>query len=100
MPCLGRNLSDHCCYVLNEPCPFIERIDNQWSCQLRRETGSWDAAIADSRYHNGPGSPGFEFEKINCDNCKDYQCKECAQLENNKITQKQFEKLKFSGHRQ
>ena len=81
MQCFGRNFDDHCCYVKGKPCPFLEENsepDHRWSCQLRRETGSWDAAIADPRYNTGEGSPGFEFRNTLYKNCRDFQCKSCS----------------------
>lgn len=94
MECYGRNLSDHCCYIANKPCPFLEENSERgqrWSCQLRRETGSWDAAIADPRYNTGEGSPGHAFRNTPYKNCRDFQCKECALLERGEITQTEFE---------
>lgn len=95
MKCFGRNLSDHCCYIKGRPCPFLEENierDQRWSCQLRRETGSWEAAIADPRYDTGEGSPGHAFKNTYYKNCLTYQCKECDELERNEITKEEFDR--------
>jgi len=55
MRCLGRNLDEHCCWVDGKVCKFLEENTEpgyRWSCGLRRELGSWDAVITDSRYVN------------------------------------------------
>ena len=93
MQCFGRNNDDHCCYIKNEPCPFLEEnVDgNRWSCQLRRETGSWDAAILDPRYNTGEGSPGHRFAQMPYKNCRDYQCTKCGKLESGEWNQVEFD---------
>lgn len=93
MNCLGRNNPDHCCYVNGKPCPFLEENSEEgsrWSCGLRRELGSWDAVIRDSRY----APIGKFFSQFSYKNCKNYQCKECGSLENGDITQEQFNAIK------
>ncbi len=91
MKCFGRNLADHCCYIDGKPCPFLEREterDQKWSCQLRRETGSWAAAVADPRYTAADG-PGPYFRQFGYD-CETFQCHECGQLERGEITEEEF----------
>lgn len=85
MQCLGRNNDDHCCYINNEPCQFLEEnVDGfKWGCQLRRETGSWDAAVADPRYDNGEGSPGFHFKQFAYGDCRNFQCDACSKMDAN-----------------
>jgi hypothetical protein len=95
--CLGRNLADHCCYVDGRPCKFLEENTERglrWSCQLRRETGSWEAAVTDPRYNDGPDSPGQALRSVTYENCLDYQCRECTALEAGKITEDEFLRLK------
>ena len=102
MKCFGRNLPDHCCYINDKPCPFLEKNTKEeqlWSCQLRRETGSWEAAIVDPRYDTGEGSPGHAFRNTPYKNCEIFQCDECGQLERGEIDQTQYEALKSQGHR-
>jgi len=85
MGCKGRNNKDHCCYIAGKPCPFLERNTEKgfrWSCGLRRELGSWDAVIADPRYHSGAGSPGEAFKNTAYVNCKNYLCPGCGGDEN------------------
>ena len=96
MHCFGRNLDDHCCYVDGVPCPFLERNtdrDQKFSCQLRRQNGSWARAIADSRYTASRNSPGIFFKQFGYD-CATYQCAECQKLEAGTITQAEFIALK------
>jgi hypothetical protein len=53
MPCQGRNLDDHCCYIKGKVCQFLEENSEpgfRWSCGLRRELGDWDKVLADPRY--------------------------------------------------
>ena len=67
MRCFGRNFDDHCCYVNGAVCPFLEENSERgqrWSCQLRRETGSWSAAVADPRYTETKASPGPYFAQF------------------------------------
>ena len=97
MKCFGRNSPDHCCYIAGHLCPFLEENTERgqrWSCQLRRETGSWEAAIADPRYDTGEGSPGHAFRNTPYKNCLVFQCPECALLESGEITQVKFEERK------
>ena len=101
MKCFGRNIksaSGHCCYVNGVVCPFLERgteAGQDLSCQLRRETGSWDAAIADPRYTDRrANSPGRYFAQFAYQNCRDYQCTECGQFERGEITLQQFDDIK------
>ncbi len=97
MHCFGRNLADHCCYVNGEPCKFLESNKEPgmlWSCQLRRENGSWAAAIADPRYMEGDDAPGKAFEGTAYKNCAVFQCRECEALESGKITEEEFLELK------
>lgn len=100
MRCFGRNIKSatgHCCYVNGVVCPFLERgteTGQDLSCQLRRENGSWEAAIADPRYTRGRNSPGRVFAQFPYKNCKDYQCFECGQLERGEITQEEFDEIK------
>jgi hypothetical protein len=66
--CLGRNLDDHCCYVNNKPCKYLEENTEEgfrWSCGLRRELGSWDLVHKDPRYIDGPGRV-FMSKKMDC----------------------------------
>ncbi len=74
MKCLGRNLDDHCCYLNGKVCQFLEENIEEnfrWSCQLRRELGSWDAVLNDARYKEFV-EPEFDIvekrtgQKINC----------------------------------
>ena len=95
MECYGRNLKtdNHCCFVNGEPCKFLEEnteAGQRWTCQLRRETGSWDGAIADPRYFEEPNSPGEAFKDTPYKNCRDYQCRECGQLGRGEITEAEF----------
>ena len=102
MKCFGRNIKNpknHCCYVNGVECPFLEHgteVGQDLSCQLRRENGSWEAAIADPRYSRGKNSPGRVFAQFSYKNCKDYQCKECGQLERSEIDQVEFDRIKES----
>ena len=94
MKCFGRNNPNHCCYINSKPCPFLEENTVEgyrWSCKLRRETGSWKAAIADPRYFAGKNSPGEAFAKFSYKNCENFQCDECAKLERGEIDQVEFE---------
>ncbi len=94
MKCFGRNLADHCCYIDGKPCPFLEHNAEpgmKWSCQLRRETGSWAAAVADPRY-TAPGGPGEAFRPFGYD-CETFQCAECARLEAGEMTRAEFNSI-------
>ena len=69
--CQGRNLDDHCCYVGDKACEFLEENTEpgfRWSCGLRRELGDWDLVLIDQRYINGPGKV---FEPLGM-NCRDF----------------------------
>lgn len=77
MQCLGRNKSDHCCYVDGKPCVFLEENTVEgfrWSCGLRRELGSWAAVVADPRYQ-----PIKEYFAPFGYDCATYVCWECEQ---------------------
>ena len=53
MKCLGRNSSDHCCWIKGKICPFLEENTQpgyRWTCGLRRELGDWDLVLQDPRY--------------------------------------------------
>jgi len=94
MECFGRNLNDHCCYIEGKQCPFLEENTERgqrWSCQLRRETGSWDAAIADPRYTDGEKSPGRFFSRFSYKNCRDFQCKDCIEIKAGTMTLSEME---------
>ncbi len=68
MKCLGRNLEEHCCWVDGKVCPFLEESTEpefRWSCGLRRETGSLDAVLVDSRYKREV-QPKFRAKGMNC----------------------------------
>ena len=102
MRCFGRNLPDHCCYINNKPCPFLEENTEKgyrWTCRLRRESDSWDSVISNRIYDTGPGSPGYAFRDTTYKNCRDYQCKECGMLERGEISEAEYEILKAPGHR-
>jgi len=79
-------------------CPFLEHgteAEQLLSCQLRRETGSWEKAIADPRYTDGrKNSPGRFFAQFYYKNCQDYQCLECDQLERGEIDRAEFDRIK------
>ena len=95
MKCYGRNLNDHCCYVNNKPCPFLEeniQAGYRWSCKLRRKTGSWKATIVDPRYND----ISKIFAQYSYKNCKNYQCEDCGKLERGEINQQEFERLRAS----
>ena len=97
MKCLGRNLNEHCCWINNKVCKFLEEYSEpgfRWSCGLRRELGSWDAVIEDKRYMDGDDSPGRVFGKFAYKNCKNFQCGDCARLDQNEITPTQFAELR------
>lgn len=97
MQCYGRNTETHCCYVNGKPCKFLEESSERgqrWSCQLRRENGSWSKAIADPRYFEGRDSPGEAFKDTMYKNCEVFQCDECNMLERGVIDQAMFEYLK------
>lgn len=67
MPCLGRNLEKHCCWIKGAVCRFLEENTEpgyRWSCGLRRELGSWDAVLADPRYQQHVA--GSWADGINC----------------------------------
>lgn len=101
MKCFGRKLHDHCCYIDGKPCPFLEENTEpgqHWSCHLRRETGSWEKAIADPRYDTGLGSPGHAFKDTPYKNCLVFQCRECGQLERGEITEAKFLIIGNSKH--
>ena len=99
MKCFGRNISkdsNHCCWINGVECPFLERGTEKgqlYSCQLRREGGSWAAAIADRRYTETPESPGNVFAKFGYD-CETFQCPECGMLERGEIGQAEFVRMK------
>ncbi len=100
MKCHGRNFVNHCCYIAGKPCPFLERSSEpgqMWSCQLRRENGSWDKAIEDRRYNTGAGSPGYEFAKYEYKNCKDFQCAECEKIDARQLTLLEATKARGGG---
>lgn len=68
MKCLGRNLDEHCCWVNGKPCQFLEENTEpgqRWTCGLRRELGSWDAVLADSRYQTQV-QPLLRAKDMNC----------------------------------
>ncbi len=97
MNCFGRNTSKHCCYINGKPCKFLEENTvpgERWSCQLWRETGSWQAAIDDPRYKSGKPSesPGKYFEGFQYTNCRDYQCETCAAFERGDIDQAELDR--------
>jgi len=67
MKCKGRNLDEHCCWISDKVCEFLEENTEpgfRWSCGLRRELGSWDAVLEDPRYPTGSWAPGV--------NCRDW----------------------------
>jgi len=73
-------------------CPFLEENTEEgkrWSCQLRRENGSWAAAIRDRRYK----PIGKHFKQFGYD-CESYQCKECGQVERGEMTEIEFLELR------
>lgn len=101
MKCFGRNIENpngHCCFVNGSECPFLERGTERGqllSCQLRRENGSWDAAIKDPRYSDRrENSPGRFFRQFDYKNCRDFQCSECGQIERGEISQDEFDRIK------
>lgn len=46
--CEGRT-EDHCCFIDGEACRYLDRVDGQWRCSLRRMLESWDMV------HESPG---------------------------------------------
>lgn len=99
MQCYGRNVENHCCFVNGKPCKFLEENTEpgqRWSCALMRELQSWDLVITDPRYFAGDASPGDAFKATSYVNCKNFQCKECGQLERGEISQAEFDKIKAS----
>lgn len=47
------NTPIHCCSFWGYVCPYVEENTvegRRWACGLRRELGSWDAVLTDSRY--------------------------------------------------
>lgn len=77
MPCRGRNLDNHCCWLNGKICPFLEENtedDYRWSCGLRRELNSWDAVLDDSRYTEVlvPFWNDYEQRTGIRSNCKDW----------------------------
>ena len=77
MKCFGRNTEDHCCYINGSPCKFLEENTERgkrWSCGLRRELGSWQKVITDSRYFEGDNAPSESFKDTSYKNCKNFQC--------------------------
>lgn len=79
MKCLGRNAADHCCYVEGRVCEFLEENSEpgfRWSCGLRRESGSWDAVLADPRY--APIQAAFAPYGYDCATFPIKPCKTCG----------------------
>lgn len=97
MQCYGRNTATHCCYVNGKPCKFLEENTERgqrWTCQLRRENGSWARAIADPRYFEEPDSPGNAFKDTDYKDCEQFQCRECAAFERGDITREELDAIK------
>ncbi len=97
MQCYCRNTETHCCYVNGKPCKFLEENTEpgqRWSCQLRRERGSWAAAIVDPRYMRGRDAPGKAFAATEYKDCEQFQCAECGQFERGEITRGELDAMK------
>jgi len=84
MRCLGRNLDDHCCWLKGKVCQFLEGNSEpgfRWSCGLRRELGSWDAVLSDTRYKENV-APVLEPLGYTCrdwpDETKGQVCNDCG----------------------
>ena len=86
MKCLGRNLDEHCCWILGEVCEFLEENTEagfRWTCGLRRELGDWDKVLKDKRYIDGPHAAiyakGGVAEGGNCRDFPEVKCHTCGQ---------------------
>jgi hypothetical protein len=85
MKCKGRNLDQHCCWIGDKPCLFLEEnteLGFRWSCGLRRELGSWDAVLEDLRYKELVQPIWDELPQSEPTTCKDFpsgtwECRQC-----------------------